>query len=75
VRAFSSSISRHAQQVFAPRRDEIDDENDDQAVAHHRQADQHSVRQGPAPSILAASISSCGTSWNMLRMIKMLIAS
>src|ERR1700677_3762012 len=30
---------RHAQQVFAPRRDEIDDENDAQAVAPHRQAD------------------------------------
>src|SRR5271169_1549400 len=31
---------RHAQQVFAPRGDEIDDQNDDEAVAHHRQADQ-----------------------------------
>ena len=35
----------------------------------------HSVRQWPAPSILADSIISCGTSWNMLRMIRMLIAS
>ena len=33
-----------------------------------------SVRHGPAPSIFAASISSCGTSWNMLRMIRTLIA-
>ena len=34
----------------------------------------HSVRQGPAPSIFAASIISCGTSWNTLRMIRTLIA-
>jgi len=35
----------------------------------------HSARQWPAPSILADSNISCGTNWNMLRMIRMLIAS
>ena len=35
----------------------------------------HSVRQWPAPSIFAASIISCGTSWNIERMMRTLIAS
>ena len=33
-----------------------------------------SVRQTPAPSMWAASMSSCGTSWNTLRMISTLTA-
>jgi hypothetical protein len=35
----------------------------------------HSARQRPAPSILVDWIISCGTSWNMLRVTKMLTTS
>ena len=74
VRFASSSMSVTHSRILAPGRDEIDDEDDDQAVAHHRQADfpkrpPDARRRRSSPT----SIISCGTSWNMLRMIRMLI--
>ena len=65
---------RRAEQELAPGGDEVDDEDDHQAVPHHRQADHPQRLPGPAPSTFAASNISCGTSWKTLRMIRMLIA-
>ena len=66
---------RDTQQIFAPGRDKIDNEDHHQTIAHHRQA--HFPQRPPmSGAVDPRSLEYfMGTSWNMLRMIKTLIAS